>query len=452
MLAFVILSIFIFLYFFVAAGDIRQVMLYLLIIAGLYVSLSMPSFGLVFPAAGLLLLLDGNTHKWPLTTAGLVLMLAGTAAVPSYYKRLLKKNKLDSRKKGLALKMAVSELEKERLSAEKEKNTLEEEIEKINQLYVLGRELVEHVELDDVLEHLQRILLNRPGISNVAVFSWGRNSWKILSCSDPEIRDRLHAFIGHQKELKYEKKIKMIHAWDYLPDKTIVFWPIRLERETMSAVVIVSENEPASRYMDEGSIFIPQIEMAMKRTRLFSEVQERSRMDGLTGLYLRRYFIERLQTEIQRAKRYSGSFCLLMLDIDYFKKVNDTYGHLVGDKVLCGVSRILVDCVRPGDLVGRYGGEEFIILMPVCPEDEVLNIAKEINKLISRKEFSAENEKFHVTISIGISCYPRDGQTVDELLANADKALYSVKKSGRNGVEEYRKINPDKKTHKPQNK
>jgi diguanylate cyclase (GGDEF)-like protein len=192
--------------------------------------------------------------------------------------------------------------------------------------------------------------------------------------------------------------------------------------------------------MEEGDIFIPQIALGLRRTRLFTEVQERSRVDGLTGLYLRRYFLERFQTEIQRAKRYSGIFSLLMLDIDFFKKINDTYGHIVGDKVLCGISRIFVDNVRPGDLVGRYGGEEFIILIPMSRHEEVTGIAKEINRLVSQKEFSAENEKFGVTISIGISHYPHDGTSLDDILAGADHALYWVKSHGRNGVQEYWKI------------
>jgi len=131
-----------------------------------------------------------------------------------------------------------------------------------------------------------------------------------------------------------------------------------------------------------------------------------------------------------------------MLDIDLFKKVNDTYGHIVGDKVLCGVSRVLVDCVRPGDLVGRYGGEEFVILVPMSPGEEVLRTAEEINRIVSSKEFLADKEKFRVTISIGISHYPRDGASPEDLLSAADQALYWVKGHGRNGVKEFSALDP----------
>jgi diguanylate cyclase (GGDEF)-like protein len=436
-IAFAIIASFLILYFLLASGCVRQVMIYFLILAGLYISVSLTQAGVTFAVIGAILLFFERGFQWPATSAGLIIMLAGAAAVPYYYERLSRSSKVGFKKKNLKLKHEVAALENDIFNAEKGRKALEQEIEKINQLYVLGRELVEHVEIEDVIEHLQRILLNRPGVANVAVFAWGANSWKIVSCSDPEIRDRLHMFIGHQKELKKEKIIRLFHAWEYIPDKTIVFWPVRLENDNMAGVVIVADNEQAPRYLAEGNIFIPQIEMGLERTRLFTEVRERSRVDGLTGLYLRRYFIERLQTEIQRAKRYAGFFSVLILDLDLFKKVNDTYGHLVGDKVLCGVSRIFVDCVKPGDMIGRYGGEEFIILMPMRSKEEVMSIAKEINKIVAKKEFSAENVKFHVTISIGVSHYPGDGTSTDELIAKADQALYSVKSGGRNGVNEY---------------
>jgi len=445
-IAFAVISFFLFLYLYIASGYIRQVMIYFLILAGLYISVSLTQAGAVFAVIGTALLLFDRNCQWPITTAGLVIMLSGTAAVPYYYERLSRKSKASIRKTNLKLKQEIAELEKGLLKTEGDRSALEEEIERINQLYLLGRELVEHVEIEEVIEHLQKILLGRPGIINVAVFTWSKNRWALLSCSDPEIRDRLNAFIGHQKELRKEKIIKLIHAWEYIPDKTIVFWPIQLEKDNMAGVVIIADNESAPECVEEGRIFIPQIELGLQRTRLFAEVRERSRIDGLTGLYLRRYFIERLQTEIQRAKRYAGTFSVMMLDLDLFKKVNDTYGHLVGDKALCGISRIFVDCVRPGDLVGRYGGEEFIILIPMCGEEEIMAIAKEINAMVSKKEFSAENDKFHVTVSIGISHYPRDGATADELIAKADQALYSVKAGGRNGVREYNS-NPNNTKH-----
>ena len=445
--ALVTLAVFFAVYFYVANEVMRQVLIYFLVLVGLYFSASWTHAAAVTSIAGVLLIVFNCVHRWPITTTGLTVVLVVSAAVPYYYERLSKLSATGFMKTASDLKQKIAELDNEQVTAEKAKSALENEIEKINQLYILGRELVEHMELEDVLEHLQRILLNRPGVSDVAVFSWEKNRWKILSCSDPELREKLLGYIDEQRQLWVEKGIKQLQPPEYLAKKSVIFWPIRLEKDLMAGVLIIAEIESAGRFMEEGNIFIPQIALGLKRTRLFAEVRDRSRVDGLTGLYLRRYFIERLQTEIQRAKRYSGIFSLLMLDLDFFKKVNDTHGHIVGDKVLCGVSRIFVDCVRPGDLVGRYGGEEFIILIPMSPVEEVLNIAREINKLVPEKEFSSEKEKFNVTVSIGISHYPLDGASVEEMIYSADQALYWVKTNGRNGIKEYSEISPRKTNH-----
>jgi len=441
-LALAVLLVFFGLYLYIAEGCMRQVMIYFLLTAGLYFSISWVYAAVLTNSLGLLLLVIDGTHQWPLTSAGLALMLICTAVIPFYYDSLSRRSRVEFRKNTGKLRQKTSELENELINSEKARSTLEEEIEKINQLYILGRELVEYMELEDVLDHLQRILLNRPGVSNVAVFLWEKNSWKALSCSDAELREKLLFFMSNHKQLKLEKGIKLLQAPDFLPEKSLVFWPIRLEKDLMAGILITADEELAPRYVEEGGIFIPQIALGLKRTRLFAEVRDRSRVDGLTGLYLRRYFLERLQTEIQRAKRYSGVFSLILLDLDFFKKVNDTYGHIVGDKVLCGVSRIFIDCVRPGDLVGRYGGEEFIILVPMSSVEEVRRIADDILKIVAKKEFTADNEKFNVTISAGISHYPQDGASLESLLASADQVLYWVKTNGRNAVKDCGDINP----------
>ena len=123
----------------------------------------------------------------------------------------------------------------------------------------------------------------------------------------------------------------------------------------------------------------------------------------------------------------------MMLDIDHFKNINDTYGHLIGDEVLKKTASTISSSVRHGDIVGRYGGEEFIILLPIISQDKVLEIAENIRKTTKNIIFKENKKTFSVTISIGISKYIKD-MDIDTLIGNADSALYQAKNSGRDNI------------------
>ena len=166
---------------------------------------------------------------------------------------------------------------------------------------------------------------------------------------------------------------------------------------------------------------------------LFLETKEKSRTDALTGVYLRRYFLEKLNIEIKRAKRYKTNFHILMLDIDFFKKINDTYGHLTGDKVLIEISKKIEQNIRPTDILCRYGGEEFIVLLNNLTDTDALNVAQNIRNEIKKIKFNEDNIVFSVTVSIGITKY-KESFNSKEIISVADKALYEAKNSGRDRV------------------
>jgi diguanylate cyclase (GGDEF)-like protein len=413
---------------------LRHVLLYLLVTAGLYWGFYFSPAVVFFNLAGLLLLLFTAQQQWWPSTAVLFALLSGTSVIPFYYEKKCRDQSAAS-VESHALMAAKAETIGTGLEAtERARQELEQEIDRIHQLYVLGRELVEHIEMREVVEHLSRILLARPGMRSIAMFSWEKSGWRPLYFSNETEVDRWTEYIHSKRSLVWEKRFRSLPVADGDGEHETVFWPVRLEKELLAAIILVVDKEKSRRYAEDGAFFIPQIALGLRRTRLFSEVRERSRHDGLTGLYLRRYFIERLQAEIQRGKRYRSHFALLMLDIDYFKQVNDTYGHLLGDKVLCTIARLLVDSVRPGDLVGRFGGEEFIILLPFASSEEALRRAQAIQRLLAQREFSSGKAAFRVTVSIGIGCYPQDGGKADELVAAADRAMYRVKEGGRNGI------------------
>ncbi|MBL7685445.1 MAG: diguanylate cyclase [Deltaproteobacteria bacterium] len=179
-----------------------------------------------------------------------------------------------------------------------------------------------------------------------------------------------------------------------------------------------------------------QLAVAMENSRLYEKTKELSITDELTGLHNRRHFQTMLQMEWKRAKRFQRSLAVLLIDVDHFKKYNDTYGHSEGDRVLEQVSRILEDHVREVDTVARYGGEEFAILLTHANQEEATTVAKKLCELIEKHPFKYEKMENaqQVTISVGVSTYPEDAQNLDDLIDHADIALYEAKGRGRNRV------------------
>ncbi|MFP6616550.1 MAG: sensor domain-containing diguanylate cyclase [Candidatus Hydrogenedentota bacterium] len=179
---------------------------------------------------------------------------------------------------------------------------------------------------------------------------------------------------------------------------------------------------------------------AIERADLFETIQKSNRSlerlattDALTGLYNRRYLIEHLEDEITRAIRYKIPIACLLIDIDDFKLVNDTFGHLKGDEVLRDVSKRTLDSVRGTDIVARYGGEELIILLPQTNIDGAMNHANRLLQTISGKHYRGLPDDFVVTVSIGISLHEsNDSITADEFIKKADLALYEAKRAGKN--------------------
>ncbi|MGM0452059.1 MAG: diguanylate cyclase [Thermodesulfobacteriota bacterium] len=161
------------------------------------------------------------------------------------------------------------------------------------------------------------------------------------------------------------------------------------------------------------------------------------KFDSLTGLYSRTTFDETLKREISRAKRYETELCILFLDIDDFKQINDVFGHLAGDMVLQEIARIIRQEIRTEDTAARYGGEEMVVVLPETGKVEGLILGERIRERIEHKDFSYENCVIRPTISGGLATFPIDAQTPTHLLKNADKALYRAKAHGKNNVMVY---------------
>jgi diguanylate cyclase (GGDEF)-like protein len=177
-----------------------------------------------------------------------------------------------------------------------------------------------------------------------------------------------------------------------------------------------------------------QVSVSLQNARMYSSMEARATTDGLTGLTNHRAFQERLSTLHALADRSEQKFSLILTDIDHFKRVNDTYGHPVGDEVLRRVAAVLTGRSRKVDIVARYGGEEFVIVLPDTDGRGAEIFANKLREELAAETMNSDADAFHVTISMGIAEYPRDASDRRELIERADQALYRCKERGRNCV------------------
>jgi len=194
--------------------------------------------------------------------------------------------------------------------------------------------------------------------------------------------------------------------------------------------------EMLKKRTEEVNLFSAKLEAANEEMAAMNrKLQEMSYTDELTGVYNRRFFNLSLEEEIRRSERYRHSFSLAILDIDHFKRINDEHGHSSGDMVLSEIGRILKANSRGSDVVCRFGGEEFAVVLPETGLDRAKHFAEKMLQSVRENEFALqESSTAKITASIGLSMYPSGGGTFEELVSTADKALYRAKNEGRDRV------------------
>ncbi|QSQ25745.1 GGDEF domain-containing protein [Pyxidicoccus parkwayensis] len=164
------------------------------------------------------------------------------------------------------------------------------------------------------------------------------------------------------------------------------------------------------------------------------EIYRLTTMDGLTQIYNRRYFDEQLDRELSRSRRYERVLSMVLLDIDFFKKVNDTFGHLAGDSVLKQLASTVRTKIRREDVFARYGGEEFAILLPEVALGGTRQLAEKVRRLVEKQRFEFDKQHIPVTVSVGIATLEPQHREAGDLVRTADERLYEAKSSGRNRV------------------
>ncbi len=282
-------------------------------------------------------------------------------------------------------------------------------------------------------DSLQEILL-----SIQDAFRFDRTS---LYLCDPKTNDIIEGYSvdlsGEVKTLEIGPNIKKKLVADASNSDIRLMIPLSVQGKNLGFMCF--DNVLSRTPIKKGEVlslkqFSSQIALAIDNARLFEKVQELSNYDDLTGLALRRFFKENLAQEIYRSKRFNLVFSLILLDIDYFKQINDTYGHLFGDEALKSVSTIIKESLRQTDLPCRYGGDEMVILLPRTTGEEAKHIAARLLKRVKEISLPADlsgGKEVKLSISQGIAVFPTDSDEMSNLFKCADDALYHVKQGGR---------------------
>jgi diguanylate cyclase (GGDEF)-like protein len=187
-----------------------------------------------------------------------------------------------------------------------------------------------------------------------------------------------------------------------------------------------------------------QVATSLQNAMMYKKMETMATTDGLTGLTNHRTFQERFAQLLERSARHNHRAAMLLLDIDHFKKVNDTYGHPIGDEVLRQVAQVLAKAVRVIDIPARYGGEEFAIVLESTDLDGALALAERIREDVGRLEVPTDKGVLVVTTSIGVAAFPDDATEQPALIERADMALYHAKQGGRNRVVSYREFSAER--------
>ena len=247
--------------------------------------------------------------------------------------------------------------------------------------------------------------------------------------------------VGHALPARgeYTGQSPIFFPEDILPDmNSALIIPLQIATEEPIGVLMLSAKaqgafvSPAQEMLQ---LIAGQVAVKLDLSNAHEQIREMAMVDGMTGLKNHRTFQQAFDTMLVRASRRRDALCLILMDIDHFKQLNDTYGHPFGDEVLKRVARVLGSAARKVDLAARYGGEEFTLILEDSDADGGRQIAERVRKEIESLRIpNEEHGDVAVTISMGISSYPRDGEEKDELITHADQALYLAKHTGRNRV------------------
>jgi len=275
-----------------------------------------------------------------------------------------------------------------------EKKRLEEQAEQTFTLFEMTREITKNFNLEEAFQKFKQKLGENVYFEDCQFFESSTSDLENLKISSDYLLFSLHS---------KERKLGLLAIrW---------LWPQDKEK-----VLILTH----------------QFALALRRITLYEQVEQLALTDSLTDVHTRRYFWERFEEELRRAQKRKMQLSFLMLDVDNFKKFNDQYGHMTGDRILNKIGSVIKESVREIDIAGRYGGEEFSVVLPDTGVDGAKFVAERIRTAVENTLIKAYDHVLKVSISIGIATFPKDAKEPQSLVEKADMALYRAKEIGRN--------------------
>ncbi|RMH57762.1 MAG: diguanylate cyclase [Candidatus Hydrogenedentota bacterium] len=328
---------------------------------------------------------------------------------------------------------------------------IQRQVNRLNKLQELGQEIVGDLEQEKVLGNAVKAFAEIAGISKMSVMlleeSTGMLEIKkglgLTQGTENIVRLRKGEGVAGRvletgKPIKIERLAESSEYRSYSgqkKDESLLALPLIAKGRCFGVVNLHAKSDGTAFDAGDEAVLSTLTEIlavALENAHLY----DMAITDGLTRLYIRRYFLQRLGDEIARARRSGTPLSLMMLDLDHFKNINDTYGHQTGDAVLVGLARVMRRSFREVDILCRYGGEEFTVIMPHTEKEGAMIASERFRKAVEDFEFAGADVPLRLTVSCGVTTY-QPGRIVSELIYESDTALYAAKREGRNRVKHF---------------
>lgn len=323
---------------------------------------------------------------------------------------------------------------------------------KIESLFEVSHELIELYNFKEILDFFLKSLCDFfPLAENIMIFTLHKSALSLeLSFKKEEyvIKEKYGDIIEkwllkHNQSLIIEDLLKdfrfdcnKIAAFRERKIRSLIASPIAVG-DTILGTVRIENSKPSAFSFDDSRLLRDMCDLAavvLERAVLFEKAEELAIRDSLTFLFVKSHFYKRVEEELKRAKYKNSNLGIIMIDIDDFKSINDTHGHIVGDIILKRLSAVLLETVGSAGIIARFGGEEFVIALTECNNERLVEVAQNIHKNTENAKVGFRRKNISFTVSIGAVLYPRDGLELNDLINKADQYLYKAKKEGKNKV------------------